>query len=294
MNTKNLNLSIIPLYHCNMNCDYCYLGNMKNDKTILSLKTLDEKIAELLYNGYNFSHISIYGGEISLLDKKYLDNLIYLIKKWEINVTTNLTNDWIIDYCKNNNIHINVSLNEERSNYEYVLKKIKNIDCSITSVVLPSLLEKDINSVLEFYNLLGKNVYFLEYNPSIYCNKYDISTKDFIIFLKNIITEYNKGDYCFDIENMKYLNDDEYNPTQSGFVFILPNGNYGTVEYKDSIEHLVEFESINEWEKYIVKERKDYLKNCCLCEFFDKCKAEHLKTFSKPYCSGLYDIIKNK
>ena len=33
-------LSIQPTFLCNYNCEYCYLGNLRKDKTILDLDIL--------------------------------------------------------------------------------------------------------------------------------------------------------------------------------------------------------------------------------------------------------------
>lgn len=291
MKKNNLHLSIIPSYKCNLNCDYCYLGKLRYDSTTVDLSILQERIKEI-ESEYNIEYISLYGGEISILDKKYLDNIMKVIKNYNVNITTNLTNDWIIDYCRDNNLILNISLNEERPNYKQVLKKINDIDCSITSVVLPSMLKKSAKEILEFYDSIGKNVFFLEYHPSEYNKKYDITTKDYVIFLKQIITEYNRGNYSFNIENINILEDNEYNPTQEGFLFILPNGKYGSVSYDNNIEKLLEFDTLDEWKNNCKKEKEEYFNKCYMCEFFGRCKAEHLKTYTPPYCSGLYEIIK--
>ena len=39
---KKIKLSIQPTFLCNYNCEYCYLGNLRKDKTILDLDILNK------------------------------------------------------------------------------------------------------------------------------------------------------------------------------------------------------------------------------------------------------------
>ena len=79
-----IDLSLIPLTKCNMNCPFCYLGDMRRDKFITPIETIKNAIKP-----YNIRLLDIYGGEISLLDENYVDDLISLFPEMEINIVTN-------------------------------------------------------------------------------------------------------------------------------------------------------------------------------------------------------------
>lgn len=286
-------LSIIPSYFCNFNCKYCYLGDLRKDKQILSLDILKEMLYELIKK-YNIKCINLYGGEISLLSEEYLNNLYEIIKDYKVSLTTNLSNEWILEWAEKRKIRVSVSLNEERYDYDKTLEKLKNIknksNITISSVVLPSLLNKEPEDVMDFYEKLGYNVYFIQYHPSEYSKLYLIEQKKYNIFLEKML----KINSSIEIENEKVFLDKGQNPTMKGFIFLTPYGQWQTVYYKDGVEYYKNFDKIEDWEKFCRQEYDEYFKNCCLCEYFGHCKAEHLINYKKPYCSGLFNILKNK
>ena len=64
---KNLTLSIMPSYKCNFKCQYCYLGDLIQNDNLLNLENLESSLLELKQL-YNIKNVSLYGGELSLLD----------------------------------------------------------------------------------------------------------------------------------------------------------------------------------------------------------------------------------
>lgn len=290
-----LQLSIIPSFYCNYNCQYCYLGDLRKDKKLLNLNDLEKRLQEL--SNYKIDNISVYGGELSLLNKPYLEELIKILPKCEITFTTNASNPWLIDWCHQNNIHIAISLNEERPNYHQTIQYLKTLsnknDIELSVVVLPSLLNKSYSELYQFYNNLGYNVYFIQYHPSKLSKiQYNISQKDYNIFLENMIQESHKHN-GIKISNEIVFYDKEHIPTKNGFLFINPNGNYSTVIYdENNIEEYKEYFNLTDWYNDCYNEKQWYFNNCLYCEYYNKCKAEHLVNLQKPYCSGLYNILK--
>ena len=63
-----IDLSIVPLYQCNLNCKFCYLGNRRNDKSLLRIDQIKNILAK-----YDIRYVDIYGGEISILNDTYVD-----------------------------------------------------------------------------------------------------------------------------------------------------------------------------------------------------------------------------
>lgn len=295
------NLSIQPTFLCNFNCNYCYLGNLRNYENILNLRVLEQRIEEIL-NKYQIRNINLYGGEISLLKPSYLEELVAICFRIGIKPTviTNLSNDWIIDFCEERSLPLSISLNEERPYYKETLEKIKKLrnrgNKNLSVVVLPSMLDKDYSGLMGFYEKLGLDVFFIQYHPSVHSCKsgvvYDININHFSSFLKGIISEKHRKDYEIKIINEDTLNNKDYNPLMSGFLFITPFGQYSTVLYQNGIERYEYFNSLEEWEECCKKEYKEYFLKCNLCEYFGKCKAEHLEVMDKKECSGLYELQK--
>lgn len=295
------NLSIQPTFLCNFNCNYCYLGNLRNYENILNLRVLEQRIEEIL-NKYQIRNINLYGGEISLLKPSYLEELVAICFRIEIKPTiiTNLSNSWIIDFCEERSLPMSISLNEERPYYKETLEKIKKLrnkgNKNLSVVVLPSILDKDYSDLMSFYEKLGLDVFFIQYHPSVHSCKsgvvYDININHFSNFLKGIISEKHRKDYEIKIINEDILNNKDYNPLMSGFLFITPQGQYSTVSYYNGIEKYEYFNSLEEWEECCKKEYREYFLKCNLCEYFGKCKAEHLEVIDKKECSGLYELQK--
>lgn len=301
MNKPQIHLSIMPSFYCNYNCNYCYLGNLRKDRKILNLNILEQKLKEISLE-YNIHNTVIYGGEISLLNKDYVKSLVDVCKNNNVipSFVSNLSNDWLIKYCDDNNFHLSISLNKERPHYNETLNKIKTLNKQnkdLSVVVLPSLLKKDVKELMEMYNKIGLDVLFIQYHQSNYSLisnniNYHIDINNYSNFLRNIIEEKHKNKYDINIINEIFLNDDNYNPLASGFIFINPDGNYMTVEYINNIEYYKSFENLNDWKYFCKKEYEQYFNKCSLCELFGKCKAEHLEIIDKKECSGLYNLVK--
>lgn len=298
MNKYIDNLSIQPSFYCNFNCPYCYLGKLRKDESLLPLNKLEMRLKEISEK-YYVRNITLYGGEISLLDKGYLQSLSNLCESIcsKITVVSNLSNLWLVDFCDSKNYTLSISLNEERPNYIKTLNKIESLERkdnkNLSIVVLPSILNKSPESLLNFYNNIGIDIFFIQYHPSIYSEtSYNISIDEYSNFLKGIIEQYFIGNYSIKIINEDILRNKEYNPNLDGFLFINPQGNYSTVIYKDNIEEYLEFDNLRKWEECCKKEYIRYFNQCQFCEYFNHCKAEHLEVINKKECSGLYKLQK--
>lgn len=229
------NLSIQPTFLCNFNCNYCYLGNLRNYADILDLRVLEQRIEEIL-NKYQIRNINLYGGEISLLKPSYLEKLIAICSRIGIKPTviTNLSNDWIVDFCEKRSLPLSISLNEERPYYKETLEKIKKLrnkgNKNLSVVVLPSMLGKGYSDLMTFYEKLGLDVFFIQYHPSVHSCKsgviYDIDINQYSDFLKGIISESHRKDYEIKIINEDILNNKDYNPLMSGFYSLPLKGSF--------------------------------------------------------------------
>lgn len=289
-------LSIMPSLYCNYNCEYCYLGDLRKNKTLLNLDILANRLDEITQN-YTIQHTTLYGGEISLLPQTYLNDLLQLVKDYNPAFVTNLSQEWFLNYCLINNVKLSISLNEERTNYNktlQILKTLKGIkSICLSVVVLPSLLKKDSFEILDFFEDLGFDVIFIQYHPSIHSKVvYNITTKDYSDFLLRIIKAKYERDYKFKIQNEIVLRDTTYRATADSFMFINQNGNFSSIKYNEKEEeYFVEFNTLQEWKDFCKQEQKLYYTKCHTCKYYNKCKAEHLVNLEKDNCSGLYNLL---
>jgi len=87
-------VGIIPLYRCNLRCDFCLFSFKHESKELLDLDYLEGVFSVLLSEGNQIRSISIFGGEITLLPDSYLDKLFCITRKYfpeaKVGVVSNL------------------------------------------------------------------------------------------------------------------------------------------------------------------------------------------------------------
>ena len=294
---KKISLSIIPTYWCKTNCKYCYLGDLRKDQTTLDLQCLDNKLHQLVENDYVIDSISVYGGEISLLDEQYLIQIVKIIRSHvsnqvTIGFCTSGYNRSIFELAEYLKVRVTIPLNQERPDYKKNLQLIKQHNCSLGVVVLPSTINTPVDQLVEFYDSLGRDVFFYQFYPSsINRSPYSFDIKQYTDFVISFINEYKKKPRSFGLINLSEWMDKCYNPEASGFIYISPNGKWMTTGYSDCLESFVEFDTLDQWKQYCKKERLQRLIKCNACPYYDKCKAEHLVVMGEEYCSGMRKLI---
>lgn len=294
---KKISLSIIPTYWCKTNCKYCYLGDLRKDQTTLDLQCLDNKLHQLVENDYVIDSISVYGGEISLLDEQYLIQIVKIIRSHvsnqvTIGFCTSGYNRSIFELAEYLKVRVTIPLNQERPDYKKNLQLIKQHNCSLGVVVLPSIINTPVDQLVEFYDSLCRDVYFYQFYPSsINRSPYSFDIKQYTDFVISFINEYKKKPRSFGLINLSEWMDKCYNPEASGFIYISPNGKWMTTGYSDCLESFVEFDTLDQWKQYCKKERLQRLIKCNACPYYDKCKAEHLVVMGEEYCSGMRKLI---
>lgn len=294
---KKISLSIIPTYWCKTNCKYCYLGDLRKDQTTLDLQCLDNKLHQLVENDYVVDSISVYGGEISLLDEQYLIQIVKIIRSHvsnqvTIGFCTSGYNRSIFELAEYLKVIVTIPLNQERPDYKKNLQLAKLHNCSLGVVVLPSIINTPVDQLVEFYDSLGRDIYFYQFYPSsINRSPYSFDIKQYTDFVISFINEYKKKPRSFELINLSEWVDNCYNPEAGGFVYISPNGKWMTTSYSDCLESFVEFDTLDQWKQYCKKERLQRLIKCNACPYYDKCKAEHLVVMGEECCSGLKKLI---
>lgn len=271
-----MKISINPSYHCNKNCSFCYLGNLKQDKTLLSL----DNLKEILTNINNIETIDLYGGEILSLDTNYINELIKISNQFSpvVNLITREPN-------KLNKIteDVNVAISVEPFLYT---PDFNYTHYNILSLGLPTLLSHTNKEILDFYNKLNPETLEIKpYSESSYNSHLEINQdrlNDLIVYLsyefkkpfinKNLIINAIKG-----ISNN--CND---------HIYITPNGKLQTLTYINGIERFVDIPNIKSLKIY---EQNLLLinNNACLnCNLFGHCCSEHFTP-----CNGFKSSIED-
>ena len=81
-----MNISINPTYYCNFRCKFCYLTEKQlGDMTLLNIDRLEEMLI-VVSSFKKIQHVDLYGGEIGLLSEDYINSLVDLFKKFNINI----------------------------------------------------------------------------------------------------------------------------------------------------------------------------------------------------------------
>lgn len=295
----NINIDVISNYNCNSSCKYCFLYKLKHEDQVINTIKLDKQF-KLVSSKYNINSINIYGGEVSLLNRRYLKKLIDLCSKYaQVNVVTNFTNMECNEFLANENVTVSTSINDERSHNDEVEHSLlfnENKNLSLLQVVTPSLLNKSSIDILNHLELFKRSVSFLQYSPARNAKiNFDISNNDYSCFIKRIINVYMQGNYSFDITNIGQLDDvvnGNYDPRMRSILFINPFNEYMSISYENGLEYFKIHKTLVDWEYECSIEEVEYKKRCGNCEYYGRCYAEHIKEWrDNDECCGMKSLI---
>lgn len=291
-----LSLSINPLYKCNMNCPFCYLGSLKDNENKLDLTYLMNTLNNISFR-YNIENIDIYGGEVSLLSEFYFDMLVKLCKTFSknVNITTNF-----IDFNKpiiNNFDNIGVSL--DFNNFRVDQHKVyDNIKAAIQSGKVINVLSLDIScqqneeEIIDTLNKLKIQSWrIIPYSKS---KETKMEFKGYQFFedtVKKFLKLQDKMKFSFinKLELDGIINEDYYNTSH---FYVTPNNKVALLQFENNEEYFHEFDSLDELYDELKNEqlrRDNYCKNCSVK---NKCLAEHFNyEYKGVSCSGLKNLI---
>lgn len=290
---KKIEVNVMPNYFCNYSCEYCYLGDLRKDRKIIDSELLRKNLEDIS-SRYDIDRIGVYGGEISLLPKDKLEKLVNVCKKFSDNIVliSNMSND-----IEMNGVRFATSLNYERTNYEGTKLKLLFTDkknLSINIVITPSILKRDIDSLMKELDLYGANIELVRYSPSkANYFKYDISDKEFEDYLKLFISKYKNRKNKFTLSNISMLDDcleKKYSPCMDSVIFINPYNKLCFIDFDENREFFHSVESIDDYVTNVENEYRKYIDKCSSCEYFGHCYAEHLNLNEE--CCGMKSLLK--
>ena len=302
-------------FFCDYNCNYCYLGSLRKDPSIINLKTLEKQLREL-DNRYGLHKIDCYGGEITLLETDYAVEVLELCKSFaNTTFVTNLSNPQkASEIARRTGCAYATSVNDERDNVDETLFNLMMVEYrpnSVIQVATPSLMKKSPKEILKQAELFNTEfVGFTQYFPNM-ANNFcfpmgKTPNRDYSNFLKAIIKEYWEGNYRVKIENigtLEWVMNGEYTPWMDNAIFITPRNEYAVVEYFNSVENpnLEKFTILKDLDEYDEKCKKEkiifgicpYCHYNDTCEYYGYCYAEHLRARKKgDSCPGHYGLVK--
>ena len=298
---RKIMVSIFPTYQCNHNCKFCYLHNKHNSK-VLDLDILEKRLEEIT-SIYQIEKFNTYGGEITLLDEKYLKRLNEILNRYNVKnyISSNLYNIDKLDLFTN--CYISSSLNKERDDYYYVKDKLKNnigrfeLIC-ILSMITPSIISDNPYNVLASYNGLGIDwISFIKYYPSINTGDiYHITQEQYENTLIQLLDTYlkHKDDFDFKLSLVPSLENciNRTYPiaTNDQIVRIDPDGNYCSAYYtEDNLEYFKTYANIDDYIKDAKAEAYKYMRKCGNCKYYGTCWTEHI---TNEKCDGCKNLLK--
>lgn len=214
-----LSFDIKILSYCNMNCNYCISHDNKNE-----ILTHDEIISyiKLVYKKVNLDtkiNVVLLGGEVTILPKGYLKNLVYELNKLNIgriNIYTNLkifSKELKEIYLSNKNTYLNISydtiddllsdrtitFNEVKNN----LLKYEDMSRIIIHSVLNNITSEIYSNLIDVFNNIGVNIFRFKFERNLgsYLYKFKLYEKFLSFFQENIVDKYKTLDIKF-ITNM--------------------------------------------------------------------------------------------
>ena len=300
-----IHLSINPWYFCNLRCEFCYLTEAQlSDRKLLDLQDLDQRLTEVTASGHRLGHADIYGGEVMLLPKGYMQDLKKLLHAHgitEIEVITNLT-ALHPDVVNDPDFGISISYDFEcRERHEEVWQNLMRLERPFTILTLatPEVMKLDVHAMVMEMTFL-RNLMAWEIKPysASQANAAPMSHRAFESFVQAVI-EASEG-MSYEVLNEKMI-DEAANGQRNSFsddhVYITPSGKFGVLEFdlnnNEFFQELDSFEAYLEW--CLIEKGRVYENGVCGgCEFLGKCLSEHLRKVDslEDSCNGYYHLIK--
>jgi MoaA/NifB/PqqE/SkfB family radical SAM enzyme len=292
-----MNISINPTYFCNFRCSSCYLTEQQlSDSQQIDIDKLDQLLCEINRH-QKITHVDLYGGEIGVLQHKYLIQLHNTIRTYytgNINVITNLSH--IHPYLLRPDIDLSVSYDFEcREKHELVLKNISMIQKDVHILLLASkqMITKNIDDMIHLLNVFS-NISTVEIKPysTNQANAETVSFKDYEEFVKGwIVSEVPKRFNFTNEHNIRNSLSGNTNSFSDDHIYITPQGRYGVLEFDiNDNEFFLQFDTIDQYTDWTQQEKKRVSANkfCNNCQYFGNCLSEHLRevTTIENSCNG--------
>ena len=301
---KEFTLSLNLTYYCNLRCNFCYLTpEQLSDRRKAPLETIAARIDEVLAEGYQITHIDLYGGEVALLPKVYVDEVKALLHSrgiTDIVLITNLTavNDIIMD----EDYELSVSYDfTARDKSDQVFGNILTLPRWFNLLTLASreLLDNvTVDEMVMTYNLMAnaKSVEIKPYSE----NQANHQRVSFTEYEDLILALIDHPERTFHIENQQQIIRavDGYGHSYSDdHLYITPEGTFAVLEFDlNDREFFLPIKDMADYHRWCEVEKARVAKNtfCGQCEYKGRCLSEHLREVKslEHSCNGFYNLLK--
>jgi len=301
---KEFTLSVNLSYYCNLRCNFCYLPPEKlSDRTRMPIDALEQRIDEVLAEGYHITHIDLYGGEIALLPASYLAEVKAVLHSRGIDdivLITNLTavNEIVLDEDYELSVSYDFSAREKA---DQVFSNILSLPRWFNLLTLASRELLDTVSVDEMvmtYNLMtnAKSVEIKPYSEN-QANQQTVSFSEYENLVWALIHHPQRK---FHIENQQQIIRavDGYGHSYSDdHLYVTPEGTFAVLEFDlNDREFFLPIKDMADYHRWCEGERKRVEKNkfCNACEYKGGCLSEHLRPVKslEDSCNGFYNLLK--
>lgn len=287
-------ISLMPTFYCTNNCNYCYLGDLRSNNTLLPIPRVAKMLGELKWAGFNDIQVQIYGGNLEEVKQDYLSCLCEVV--W---IETG-NKPSIIGWHNIEGYQRSISLNKVRVDYDRNKQLLKTFpNSNVIVVALPAVIKEGATALLEELQGVTGYVTIVQYHDSEHnllklYSEIDSPNKDYNEFMIDVIDNYLKGDYTFNLTILDELEANrrgDYSCSDIGHLYINPKGMY-CIHHSD--ETYTEFNTVGGWASCCEKRRLEKLKRCSLCEYYNKCFAEHMFPLSNDCddCGGNIRLYK--
>ena len=297
---QKIKVFVTTNFSCNYSCEYCYLGKLRSSTRVIKTDKLDQQLKAISFVK-EIEEIVIAGGETTLLPMETIKKIIFVCKQYTDNISfvTNFS-----DIKKAEEIYklvgsLSVSLNRERTDYEKTVQRLLSTELeniSLSIVVTPSVIRMSADEIIRELELFARPALLLRYSPSIY-NKidYNISNKDYEVFLRTLIKTYLEKPRNFillNIEEIERCLQKQEEPWKESCIFIDPYNRFSSLDYNHGREYFKTYISFIDFLNDSQKEKEYFVGICDQCHYFNHCYAEHMKEWDKEdRCCGMKGLL---
>ena len=288
-----ISLSVMPLYYCEYNCKFCYLGDLRKNKERLKIGLLNSQIKDIVTK-YDVEQCLVYGGEISLLPAGYLYSIFSLLFRYlnTVSAVSMLSNLSVIAQLLDKFPALQISTSYNFDEYskliENRIQKLKQFykkPIVVNTLISKALISKDIKEIERILLEIGATaVLFLPYSKSVLnkanASQYEISFSEYEQFLISTLHSF---------KHVKVLNTPNQQSKRS--LFITPQNEYALVQYNDKLEE--HFEICHSLLNFEYKYVQSIPAQCISCKYYEnKCMADHM-LMQDNQCNGLKTLIQD-
>lgn len=296
-------ISLNPTYFCNFRCDFCYLTpEQLGDKKMISPEQLDARLTEIRSHGFKIGTTDLYGGEVTLLPKTYLDELHAVLMSHgakDVELITNMS-AYRPEIIEDPKYGVSVSYDfEYRPHSVHVRSNMHKLqrDFTILTLGIPQVLaDKPVALVKQIHQFERCMNWEIKPYSQNQANQHKTTYSQFEELVKGIIQVEGK--------RFRFLNELAVDGSVKGVnnsfsddhVYITPSGDFGVLDFdlndNEFFKYLKTFDEYLDW---TIEEKARVYSNqhCSTCEYLGGCLSEHLRDVKSidNSCNGFVGLI---